>query len=92
MKRLDPDVVIAYHLTASNGGLIFPRDFVLGVKFGRYQFFSRSISLYTTPWTESAALIDGCFVAGGCSVDFPPLPPEEDLVRAWNHPSCMVVR
>lgn len=35
---------------------------------------------------------DGCFVAGGCSLAFPELPPEEDLVRAWNHPGCMAVR
>lgn len=34
VKLLEPDMVITYQLTASNGGLIFPRDFVFGVKFG----------------------------------------------------------
>ena len=34
MKRLDPNMVITYQLTASNGGLIFPRDFIFGAKFG----------------------------------------------------------
>ncbi len=74
VKRLGPDASVSYHLAASDGGLVFPRDFVLGVKF---------------------ALLDGCFVAGGRSVEYPPLPPEEEeegVVRAWNHPSCMVVR
>jgi len=44
------------------GGLVFPRDFVLGVRL--------------------ANMDDGCFVAGGASVDFPSLPPEGKL--AWN--------
>ena len=37
-------------------------------------------------------MLDNCFVAGGCSVDFPSLPPEPDLVRAWSYPGCMVLR
>lgn len=71
VKRLDPDMVITYQLTAANGNLLFPRDFVFGVKYG---------------------MMDNCFVAGGCSVDYPALPQEGDLVRAWNYPGCMVVR
>ncbi len=36
--------------------------------------------------------IDGCFVAGSGSVIYPLLPEEDDLVRGWCFPGCMVVR
>ncbi len=36
VKRLSPNVVVAYHLSASDGGgMLFPRDFVLGIKYGQ---------------------------------------------------------
>ena len=40
-------------------------------------------------------LIDGCFVAGGCSLDFPGLNDDKDeeiVVRAHHYPGCIVVR
>ena len=39
--------------------------------------------------------MDSCFVAGGCSLDLPDIFPDsanDDLVRAWNYPGCMVAR
>lgn len=37
VKHLDKDTVITYHITSSSSNrLMFPRDFVLGVKFGTY--------------------------------------------------------
>jgi hypothetical protein len=38
-------------------------------------------------------LIDGCFVAGGCSVDYNgPGCDEDEMVRAFFWPGCMVAR
>ena len=40
-------------------------------------------------------IIDGCFVAGGCSLDIPGYEAKdglEILVRAFHYPGCIVVR
>ena len=34
----------------------------------------------------------GTWVAGGCSAHLPALPPTAQFVRAWQHPTCMLVR
>ena len=40
VKNLDVDTLIAYHLTSNTTrGLFFPRDFVLGTKFGKNILF-----------------------------------------------------
>ena len=34
VKHLDRDTIVTYHLTCSDGRIMFPRDYVMGIKFG----------------------------------------------------------
>jgi len=36
VKQLEHSLLVSYQITTSNGGLVFPRDFVLAVKFGKF--------------------------------------------------------
>ena len=38
VKQLDQSMLVSYQMTTSNGGFIFPRDFVLAVKFGESEY------------------------------------------------------
>ena len=37
VKEVDQSMLVSYQITTSNGGFVFPRDFVLAVKFGEKQ-------------------------------------------------------
>jgi hypothetical protein len=39
----------------------------------------------------SIAKVGDAWTAGGCSVDLPSHPVTEGMVRAWQHPTCMVI-
>ena len=46
VKHLDRDTVISYQITSSNGQLMFQRDYVMGIKFGKNNLSISSISIW----------------------------------------------
>jgi hypothetical protein len=44
VKQLEKSMLVSYQMTTSNGGFIFPRDFVLAVKFGEEASCGNSVT------------------------------------------------
>ena len=47
VESLDRDMMISYQITATNKSLLFPRDFVYGLKFGKSPFRTKIVGFGT---------------------------------------------